>query len=181
MSWCWAPIWSPWPDFCFLFDNCGLVCNLLVQLLMGLARGVTFGSKSRRTHDDILLSHLRLPQPGGPGPRIYIPQEQGGPVISPGTGFPFRRLLRLSGLRWRYSNPPPHRGRLTVKIKVTLRLTDSQSICLDVEPLLVLMARCLLLFHYYCCVFVGLPLWRKVGSVDCQSESAFLNHLSVHI
>jgi hypothetical protein len=22
--------------------------------------------------------------------------------------FPFRRLLRLAGLRWRYSNPPPN-------------------------------------------------------------------------
>jgi hypothetical protein len=39
-------------------------------------------------------------------PYLY-PQEQGGPVIPPGTGFPFRRLLRLAGLRWRYSNPPP--------------------------------------------------------------------------
>jgi hypothetical protein len=29
------------------------------------------------------------PQLGGPGPRIYIPQEQGGPFIPPGTGFPF--------------------------------------------------------------------------------------------
>jgi hypothetical protein len=35
------------------------------------------------------------------------PQEQGGPVIPPGNGFPFRRLLRLAGLRWRYLNPPP--------------------------------------------------------------------------
>jgi hypothetical protein len=42
------------------------------------------------------MSRLRLPKPGGPGPRIYIPQEQGGPVIPPGTGFPFRRLLRLA-------------------------------------------------------------------------------------
>jgi hypothetical protein len=33
----------------------------------------------------------------------------------------------------------------------------------------------------YCCVFVGRPLWREVGSVDCQSESAFLSNLSVHI
>jgi hypothetical protein len=41
-------------------------------------------------------------------PRIYIPQEQGGPVTPPGTGFPFRRLLRLAGLPWDYSNPPPH-------------------------------------------------------------------------
>jgi hypothetical protein len=33
------------------------------------------------------VSDWRLPQPGGPGPCIYIPQEQGGPVISPGTGL----------------------------------------------------------------------------------------------
>jgi hypothetical protein len=76
------------------------------QLLLGLARAVTLGSKSRRTHDYILLSHLRLLQPGGPGPRIYIPQEPGGPVIPPGTGFSFRHLLRLAGQRWRYSNRP---------------------------------------------------------------------------
>jgi hypothetical protein len=50
---------------------------------------VTLGSKSRRTHDHILLSHLRLPQLGRPAPRIYIPQEQGGPVIPPDNGFPF--------------------------------------------------------------------------------------------
>jgi hypothetical protein len=44
----------------------GRVCNLLVQLLLDLARAVTLVSKSRRTHDHILLSHLRLPQPGRP-------------------------------------------------------------------------------------------------------------------
>jgi hypothetical protein len=32
-------------------------------------------AKSHRTHDHILLSHLRLPQPGRPGPRIYIPGQ----------------------------------------------------------------------------------------------------------
>jgi hypothetical protein len=53
------------------------------------------------------LRDSRLPQPRGPGAPIYIPQEQGGPVIPPGTGSPFRRLLRLARLRWRYSNPPP--------------------------------------------------------------------------
>jgi hypothetical protein len=37
-------------------------------LLLGLARAVTLRSKSRRTHGLILLSHLRLHQPGGPGP-----------------------------------------------------------------------------------------------------------------
>jgi hypothetical protein len=36
------------------------VSNLLLQLLLGLARAVTLGSKSRRTHGHILLSHLGL-------------------------------------------------------------------------------------------------------------------------
>jgi hypothetical protein len=41
-------------------------------------------------------SNLRIPQPGGPGPRTYIPQEHGGPVIHTGTGFSFSRLLPLN-------------------------------------------------------------------------------------
>jgi hypothetical protein len=45
-----------------------------------------------------------------------------------------------------------------VKVKITLRLTVSQSSCLDVESLLVLMTTCLLLFDYYYCDFVGRPL-----------------------
>jgi hypothetical protein len=65
-------------------------------------------SESRRTRNQSLLSHLRLSQLGGPDSRIYIPQEQGGLVIPSGNGFLLRRLLRLAGLRWRYSNPPPH-------------------------------------------------------------------------
>jgi hypothetical protein len=51
------------------------------------------------------VSDSRPYQPVGPGPRIYIPQEQGGSFTPPGTGFPFRRLLRFQGLRWRYSTP----------------------------------------------------------------------------
>jgi hypothetical protein len=51
------------------------------------------------------VSDSRLPQPGGPSSHIYNPQEQGGAVKPPGTGFPFRRFLRLTWLRWRYLNP----------------------------------------------------------------------------
>jgi hypothetical protein len=40
-------------------------------------------------------------------PYVYHPGT-GWPVILPGTGFPLRCLLRLAGLRWRYSTPPPH-------------------------------------------------------------------------
>jgi hypothetical protein len=115
MSWYRAPLWDLRPDitscrnvpvwnlrsyFCGAPSLMrGRVCNL--QCNHPLIR-VT------QTRNHTLLSHLRLPQPGGPGSRIYIPQGQGGPVIPPGTGFPFRRLLRLAGLRWRYCNPPPH-------------------------------------------------------------------------
>jgi hypothetical protein len=77
------------------------VCNLLLKLFLGLARAATLGFKFSRTHDHILLSHMT-------GPSIYIPQEQGGLVIPPDTGFPLRRLLWLAVLWWRYSNAPPH-------------------------------------------------------------------------
>jgi hypothetical protein len=56
----------------------------------------------------------RLPQHRGPGPRIFIPQEQGGPVIPPGTGFSFRvpyetgyivtRLVTINVSRWSLSH-----------------------------------------------------------------------------
>jgi hypothetical protein len=41
-------------------------------------------------------SYSRLSESWGPGPHIYIPQEHNGPVLPPGTWFPFRRLLRLA-------------------------------------------------------------------------------------
>jgi hypothetical protein len=59
----------------------GRVCRL--QLLLALSSAVILGSESRGTRDHILLSQIR--------------------------DFPFRRLLRLAGSRWRYSTPPPHR------------------------------------------------------------------------
>jgi hypothetical protein len=45
-----------------------------MQLLLCLASAVTFEPKFHRTYVHILLSHLRLPQPGGPGHHIYIPE-----------------------------------------------------------------------------------------------------------
>jgi hypothetical protein len=62
----------------------------------------------RNSWPHFTVSDSGLPQPGGPGSRIYIPQEQSGQVIPPGTAFAFHRLLRLAGLRWRYSTPPSH-------------------------------------------------------------------------
>jgi hypothetical protein len=59
----------------------GRVCPLYI--LLALASLVFLGSKSLGPHNHILLSQI--------------------------CDFPFRRLLRLAGLRWRYSNPPPRR------------------------------------------------------------------------
>jgi hypothetical protein len=86
----------------------GSVCRL--QLLLAIASAVILGSEYRGIHDNILftVSNLRLPQPGVSGPHIYISQEQGGPVILPGTWFPFCCHLLLAGLWSRYLNPPPH-------------------------------------------------------------------------
>jgi hypothetical protein len=74
----------------------GRVCNLLLQFAVNLR------SKSCRTHDHILLSRLRLyvtvsydTSPTWRTRSLYLtPQEQGVPVIPPGTGLPFCRLLR---------------------------------------------------------------------------------------
>jgi hypothetical protein len=58
----------------------GRVC--LLCMLLALASIAFLGLESLWTRDDILLSQI--------------------------WDFPFRRLLRLKGSRWRYSNPPPH-------------------------------------------------------------------------
>jgi hypothetical protein len=74
----------------------------LLFTLLALASAVILGSH-------ILLSQIRdSPNLVARSPYLY-PPEQSGPVIPPGTEFPFRRLLRLAGLWWRYSNPPPQK------------------------------------------------------------------------
>jgi hypothetical protein len=115
-SWCQATIWGLQPDFSYCRTVLGLlmwalslmrerVCRL--QLLLALASSHSWVWVPRDSWPYFTVSDSRIPKPGGPGPRIYIPREQGGPVIPPGTGFPFRHLLRVAGLWWGYSNPPP--------------------------------------------------------------------------
>jgi hypothetical protein len=101
----------------------GCVCNLLVQLLLGLARAVTLGSESRGTQDHILLSQfLRLVQSGVSGPCIYIPLEQVGPVIPPGTGFPFLASYDSQGY-----------GGIEVEVEVNLGPTVRRPVRLGVR------------------------------------------------
>jgi hypothetical protein len=102
-----SPLRLTTSNFIFQLNTCGYSpyvtssltrgwsCRL--QLLLVLARAFIIRSEFRGTHLHILLSQIRdSPQPGGPGPHIYIPQDH-GPVITPGTGFELF-LLELSSL-----------------------------------------------------------------------------------
>jgi hypothetical protein len=93
------------------------------------------------------ISDSRLPQSWGHGARIYIPQEQGGPVITPGTGFPLNRPLRLAGLRWKHLTPPLTHGLVSwiqislhsaynTSAQTTVENTVFNSLLLHVDPLL---------------------------------------------
>jgi hypothetical protein len=84
----------------------GWVCRL--QLQLALARAVILGSESLGIHDHILLSQTRDSKTWRARSPYLYPPGTGWPIIPPGTGFPFHHLLRLVGLWWRYSNPPPH-------------------------------------------------------------------------
>jgi hypothetical protein len=87
--------------YLILFDNYDLVFvgrplwrGRICLLYMLLTLASVFGSESLGTRDHILLSQI--------------------------WDFPFRRLLRLAGSRWRYSTPPP-RGWIPRLLKLTLR------------------------------------------------------------
>jgi hypothetical protein len=130
----------------------GRVCNLLLQF------AVPLGSKSRRTRGRNLLSRLRVSQSRRSGPRIYIPQGQGGPVIAPVTGLPFRRLLRVAGIRWRYSNSSSN-GSVSSEVKVILRPAVTRPVSSGIRPSSGIRDQFFFLFHGICLqtfVFISL-------------------------
>jgi hypothetical protein len=95
---------------------------------MGLSFSISAGTR-QRSHSQVrvprdscsyFLSQIRDSPNLESHVSVFIsPQEQGGPVILPGTGFPFRRLLRLARLRWRYSTLPPHGKATTVLLNTS--------------------------------------------------------------
>jgi hypothetical protein len=97
LSWCQEPIWGFRPDFYYCQTATGLLMwGALSDERTGLPFTIADGPRqrsqfwvwvSRDSWPYHFASDSRLPQPGGPGPRIYIPKEQGGPVISPDTGY----------------------------------------------------------------------------------------------
>jgi hypothetical protein len=87
---------------------------------------ITQWPESRRTCNHTLLSHLRLPQPGGPGSRIYIPPGTGWPSYTTGHWVPFTsslttRLWRLAGLTF-----PNLEGQVPVYIYIYIYIPQEQ-------------------------------------------------------
>jgi hypothetical protein len=75
----------------------GWVCRL--QLLLALA-SVVSGPSPAGIMITFYCLRVETPPTWRTKSTIYISKEQSGPVIPPGTGFPFHRPLRLAGLRW---------------------------------------------------------------------------------
>jgi hypothetical protein len=129
---------------------------------MGLSFTTAAGPR-QRSHSQVRVprdsvSDSRPPQHGGPGLRIYIPPEQDGPVIAPGAGFPFRRLLRLAGQRWRYSTPPPHGRRPMSSQVLCYDRRQSASLSWNKAPIWELRPD-----FYYCQTAAGLLVWGALS------------------
>jgi hypothetical protein len=89
--------------YLLLFDSYGLVFvgrplwredGSVFCVLLTIASSVFFGSESLGSGDHILLSQF--------------------------WDFPFRRLLRLAGSRWRYTTPPPYGLELSIIVDFSL-------------------------------------------------------------
>jgi hypothetical protein len=113
----------------------GRVCHL--QLPLTLASAVIFGSKSRGTSDHILLSQIQ--------------------------DFHLCCLLRLAGLRWRYSTLPPHGINptgVTYSESESYVTTDGQSASLSWNKAPIWGYRP---DFYYCQTVAGLLMWGALS------------------
>jgi hypothetical protein len=90
--------WRAWRSVSRSILVSGWVCNLLVQLLLGLARAVALGHKSCRTCYHILLSHLRPPPPNMEGQvPVFIPPLPRNRVAPLALGSLFIASYNLQG------------------------------------------------------------------------------------
>jgi hypothetical protein len=96
MSWYPAPLWDLRPDITscrnvsvWNLRSCFCGAPSLTRDGCAICSIITQWDESRRIRNHTLLSHLTLPEPGGPVSCTYISQEQGGSVIPLGTGFPY--------------------------------------------------------------------------------------------
>jgi hypothetical protein len=176
LSWNKAPIQGLWPGLYYRQTVAGL---LMWGVLSDERTDVSFtivagphqrsNSRVRVPWDSwpyFTVSNSRLPQLRGSGPRIYNPQELGGPVIPPGTG-----LLSSPSTTRRATlkafEPASTRGRLVLQVKSKSKLCyDQRSVGQSLFVLstnLGLTTRFLLLSVSCVIVDEGRFLWRETG------------------
>jgi hypothetical protein len=85
-------MWGALSDERTGLSTTGQVCHLQPLLVLASRRSHSRVWVPRDSWPHFTISDSRLLQPGGLGPRIYIPQEQCSPAILPGTGFPHHHL-----------------------------------------------------------------------------------------
>jgi hypothetical protein len=123
-------VWGPRTDFYYCQTVAGLLMwGTLSDERMGLF--TISAGPHQCSHSRVLLPRdsglyfivwdSRLPQPGGPDFRIYIPGNSAAQLYSHALDALFVVSYDLTGIRCSYSNPPPH-GKLLLKVKVTLLL-----------------------------------------------------------
>jgi hypothetical protein len=119
LSWHRAPIRNLRPDFSFLSDSCGFLDvghplwreNWSVICLYNCFWAFPEQSLSGPSHTELTtifytVSFETPPTWRARSPYLY-PPGRGWPSYTPRHWVPFSPPLRLAGLRWRYSNPPP--------------------------------------------------------------------------
>jgi hypothetical protein len=79
-----------------------------LQFLLVLASPVILRSLSGSTNDHILLYQIRDSTNLEVQVPVFISPTNRVTQLYPQPLGSFRRFLRLAGLRWRYSNPPPN-------------------------------------------------------------------------
>jgi hypothetical protein len=85
--------------------NCTSIYLNIIYSCCWLASAVILGLNSRWTRDHILLSQIRdAPNLKDQVPVFLSPRNRVAQFYTPGTGFSFRRLLRLAGLGNRVEN-----------------------------------------------------------------------------
>jgi hypothetical protein len=86
-----AFIWGLWPDFCYCQTVAGLlIWGAISDKMTGLSFTIAAGPRQR--------SYFRVRVRWDLRPYFTVSDSR----------LPFRRLLRLAELRWRYSTPPAH-------------------------------------------------------------------------
>jgi hypothetical protein len=89
LSWSKAPIWGLRPDFYYCLT------------IAGFWYGAPSLTRGRVCLLQCIIYNIFTVSDLRPGPCIYIPQEQGGPVITPGTGY---RVLTPAALNARMNS-----------------------------------------------------------------------------